>query len=403
MNFINLICNKCDNCNEKDIYLNMNKKDSRNSLINQNINLPKDEIISNDSTNNNLEIIDYPYSINIKEDYISNYASKKKLHPSKNNHFIGDNNKVKKIPEENINNFNNIFNNLQKSSIASSSIIMNNDDSFIQNKALLSNYYSNCQKLKNKNIKKNNIPVKKNKNPKNNISFRHRKNGYKEGLKVEMCKPDNIDPLLLKKKIKSSSQIIKSKKKMKVNTINILDDDYEMKKCNTDFIILKNNVIDNNKKNVNLKNKKNNMKEKYLKNKTCITYRVYNNNKDIKHNSKTPINKLMIKGKDINNIKKNFYKKNKSLNKIEKKYAFMPKNKLNNSSSSNYSNSFLLSSKNIQNNRTTTKNNYKIKRNYLNFSHLWLNNKNIRNLSKSYVNPLDKTESKKKRKIKNIF
>lgn len=402
MNFLNLICNKCDNCNERDIYLNMNKKDSKNSLINKNIDLPKDEIISNDSTNNNLEIIDYPYSINIREEYISKFAAKKKLNPSKNNHFIGDNNKVKKIPEEKINNFNTIFNNSQKNSITSSSLIMNNDDSFIQNKALLSNYYSNCQKLKNKNMKKNNIPVKKNKNPKNNISFRHGKNGYKTGLKVEMCKPDDIDPLLSKKKIKSSSQIIKSKKKTKDNKINILDDDYEMKKCNTDFIIIKNNVIDNNKKNINLKNKKNNMKEKNLKNKKCITYRVYNNN-DINHDSKTPINKLMRKGKDINNIKKSFYRKNKSLNKVGKKYAFMPKNKLSNSSSSNYTYSFLLSSKNVLNNRTTTLNNCEIKRNYLNFSHLWLNNKDIRNLSKSYVNPFDKTENKKKRKIKNIF
>ena len=46
MNLVYLVCNKCEGVSEKDVPINFNKKNSKNSIINQNIEIPKDELLS---------------------------------------------------------------------------------------------------------------------------------------------------------------------------------------------------------------------------------------------------------------------------------------------------------------------------------------------------------------------
>ena len=60
MNILFSACNGCDNTIEKESFFHFNKKESRISLISNKYEKPKEEIISNGSTNNNLEIIEYP-------------------------------------------------------------------------------------------------------------------------------------------------------------------------------------------------------------------------------------------------------------------------------------------------------------------------------------------------------
>ena len=145
MNYLYSICNGCDNATEKESLLYFNKKDS---LLSNNFEIPNEELISIDSTFNNFVIIDYPYdqlSSNSKDlgRYHCNYKLKNKNNLKNKydrriyNHEILDKN----------------FN-LKNSINSSSSEIINNEDSISHNKALLLNYYSKKQNLKNNSIKK---------------------------------------------------------------------------------------------------------------------------------------------------------------------------------------------------------------------------------------------------------
>ena len=145
-----------------------------------------------------------------------------------------------------------------------------------------------------------------------------------------------------------------------------------------------------------IKNKNNFNKEKYLNN----IYITYNRNNEKNTKNKTPIKKLKKIYRGKNNIKKNYSKYYKSLNKIDKNnLIFYPKIKFSNSSNNNsYS---LLNKMSFNNYRKTTTNNGDNKNN-LNFSYLWLNNRDSHYLSKSYINPFNKIESKKSKKIHNL-
>ncbi len=394
MNFINLICNKCE-CKEKDIIFGMNNKESKNSLINQKIKLPKDEVISNDSTNN-LEIIDYPYSFNSKEENLSKLSSNNIIPSPDNHYFIYENSKIQKIPEEKLNNLNSIFNNSNKNSLTSTSLIINNEDSLKQNKALLSNYYANCQKIKKQNIQKKTNPLKNNKQEKkSNLSFKNKKNGSKITLKIETYKQDDIYALLSKINSKSNEQIINNKKKSKKkeffrpNT----NENYIMKKCKTNYKMNITNRLSKSNKNIFLMNEKNNNKEKNLSNKNFIAYKAYNRNYK-KNNYETPINRsikeIMEKTGKLTN-----YKNFSSSNKTGNKYKNNLKKKLNNSISSN--DYILLSKRKFRGYRNTATSNVENQKSHLNFSKLRLNNKGIQSLSNSYINPFDKVKIIKKR------
>jgi len=144
MNIFNFVFGACNNIRRESIS-NFSKKDSKIlSGINRN-ERRKEEILSTDTTNN-LEIIDYPYSNNITEEISFQIDSF-------DYYKINDKNEIQNIISDlddcNILN-NNDYN--RKNSLNNSSEIINNEDNLSKNKALLNNYYSNSQNLKNKNI-----------------------------------------------------------------------------------------------------------------------------------------------------------------------------------------------------------------------------------------------------------
>ena len=189
MNYLYSICNGCDNATEKESLLYFNKKDS---LLSNNFEIPNEELISIDSTFNNFVIIDYPYdqlSSNSKDlgRYYCNYKLKNKNNLKDKydrriyNHEILDKN----------------FN-LKNSINSSSSEIINNEDSISHNKALLLNYYSKRQNLKNNSKKNSIIKINDIKEIENNIKKGNETNKKNTGnksknikLKIEISYPDS--------------------------------------------------------------------------------------------------------------------------------------------------------------------------------------------------------------------
>ena len=150
-----------------------------------------------------------------------------------------------------------------------------------------------------------------------------------------------------------------------------------------------------NPKNNNINNKNNNNnnfidKDNYLKKKYISNYG--GNSKNKISQEKVPVNKLKKIYKGANTLNNNKYK-NKSLNKIGKKYSFFPKMKLSNSS--NKIKDSLINKMYANDYRNTTTNNIENRRNNMDFSYLWLSNRDTTYLSKSYLNPFDKIVNKK--------
>ena len=394
MNFLYLVCNKCENCSEKDVNMNFNKKSSKTSLINNKMEIPNDEKISNDSTNN-LEIIDYPYSKNYNEEFSTKIDSNNfNRNINQNNYYMSNINKIKKLTNDFLDSNNS--NKSPKHSLNSSSIVINNDDNFLQNKKFLSNFYSQNEKINDN--KKNIVPHKriiiKNKN--NKIIYDKKNIRKKIGLKIDVDKK-RIKKDLNKNNNKSNSQVISMKNsKRKFKTVKPYLEEYQkIKKNKTSFVMRgKSNKI---KSNLYIQNKNMLDKDIFLKRKNFIFYNEYQNKDKIQKN-KTPINKLKKVDKYGNNINKIFYmnNNNKSLNNIEKKYVFLSKEKINDSSNE-ISNSLTNKNNLVNNYRNTTTSYGYNKKNILNFSYLWLNNRDNHYLSKSYINPFDKIENKKKK------
>ena len=404
MNFINLICNKCE-CKDKDIFTNIYNKESKSSLINQKIEMQKDEIISNDSTNN-LEIIEYPYPVNLREDYISKLGYNNSKRSLDNNYFIYEENKIQKIEEEKekINNYNSIFNS-NKNSLNNSSLIMNNEDSLVQNKALLSRYYANCQNLKNQSIRNQIVSMKNNNQENKNFPFKYKNKDYKLPLKIETCGKDDFIALLSNKNNKSNKQIINTEKISKQKDIfgQNKNKDFDIKKLKTNYTFHKKNENSKSDKNMVIMHQKQNYKHKNLYNSKLSTYTTVNNNdkKSISKNSKTPINKSTKASTDKSgDIKKDIFKKYNNSNKFGKKYINHPKIQLSNSSSFN-DNSYIMLNKNyFLSYRNTATDYIENKKKHLDFSYLWLNNKGFQSSSRSYMNPFDKGKKKYSRNIK---
>ena len=441
MNFVYLVCNTCEGVSEKDTPLIFKKKNSKNSIINQNIEIPKDEIISNDSTSN-LEIIDYPYA-NFGENYSSQLLGNDlNFKRPSNDFYLNHIKNIQKLPINKLES-NNLNASSIRNSLGESSLIVNNEDNIIQNKALLSNYYKNYEKLQKKNIIKNYIP----KNNNNKIKTK-KKNCKKLIIDIDMGK--KYTETLLKKNNSSINQIFKLNKKnkdIKTNKTDVIKHK-TIKKCKTNFnievpkkikntnsnnkkteiinnnkiilnnksLILKNKKIDSNNKNEIITNKsfvinnknikvdhkklilnhkngvlnnnsnnKNYDKQKYLKRKYISYCEI--NSKNIISQEKVPVNKLkkIYKGANTLNHKKI---KHKSINKIGKKYSFLPKMKFSNSS--NKINNSLINKIYINDYRNSTTNNIENRRNNMNFSYLWLTNRDTNYISKSYLNPFDK-------------
>ena len=166
-------------CNKPNI-LRLNPKEVLNSSIsNKNCkqnNKDLTKALDDDEINefsNNLEIIDYPYSVNNNDDTTIKMNSTNK-------------NTKNKISKDE----------LLDTSSNNSSIIINNEDTLQKNKILLNNYYINCKIINVNNI--NNIKnkdIKDNTNNKFNKNDRIKINSNMVGVKVEYPYPESISNL----------------------------------------------------------------------------------------------------------------------------------------------------------------------------------------------------------------
>ena len=376
-----LMCNKCESCSDKDVFLNYNKNSSKNSLMHHKVEISKKEIISNDYSINNLEIIDYPYSFNFNNNFTPLNSNNYNIKIPQNDYYLNNITKVEKLPNNQFDN-STINDKDSMNSLNSSSLIINNDESFLKNKALLSNYYTNYENLKNRNLKIKLIPNKKVKTSK--------KISKKIRLNIDVGK-NSSHIFKDKRAIKSSSQIFKMKKNNKeIKVAKTVSDEYQkVKKCKTNIIM---NTNDSKKKTNNILNKKNILgRVNYIKNKNYISFN-------------EPKNKERKNKLDLNGIKKifkgNIFCKNYSFKKnklSKKKVSFLPKRQFSNSSKGN--NCLLINKNIIKSYRNTTTNKLDNKKININFSYLLINNRDNHSLSKSYINPFDKLKFKKNKKL----
>ena len=293
MNILKLLCNKCQDNSEKDILLSINSKESRNSIRMKKTKNTHNEALSNNSTNN-LEVIDYPYITNTKNNLsmITNKNIFLRLQLDKYN-LDSEKNKNK--------------NDNSLDCKSNSSIVMINEDSYRQNKALLEKmrleknkngkaidnrneqkiienllYSSKTTEMSNCNVEK---ALKANKNPQMKKTVKNKIINHNKNAKRNTC------------------PINKNKKKINLGNNNII-------KCNTMSISKKIKEIDLNKSSNN---------KSFYENEKLI--------KDYKHislNSKTYETKLTINlRKYKSNASKNI--KNKS-NKLNYSYLLLNKN-----------------------------------------------------------------------------
>ena len=361
MNILHLVFGKCQNI-EKDSLINFYKKNSKTSLEIIDKGNPNEEILSNESTNN-LEIIDYPYSNDLGEEYnfpVTNIHNNLNTNNFQDNYNINTNNNdtIKNMFNENSNNdniLNNRYRNNSLNSLNGSSDIISNEDNLKHNKALLSLY----------NHFKNKEPIKKINNNETNF-----KNIFsKFGTKIEISSPDT-DTFLSKKSNKSKCPKEKNSKiKINLKKSNILG------KCNTNF--------------VSFRNKTNN---KLGKNKTTNNLKSLNVNQNNKKREIIHVSK-------ITNYKMNIFKKKKNnlsiMNKLQKNLIHGKKS-INKSISKIFKNISVCNyNTNISINKTKTisrndTSNYKeSKGNSLNYSYLWINNKDNHFKSNTISNPFN--------------
>ena len=129
MNILKILCNKCQNNNEKEILLSINTKESRNSTRMKKTKNSYKEVISSNSTSK-LEVIDYPYITNSKDNLSIVKKKNLLLHLQLVNHNLES--------EKSKNKNDNLLD-----SKSNSSIVMFNEDSYRQNQALLEKMKSN--------------------------------------------------------------------------------------------------------------------------------------------------------------------------------------------------------------------------------------------------------------------
>ena len=357
MSFPLLICSNCEKDVNNDSFLLLrynNEKELKEVSFTDN----------NNSTNNYLEIIDYPYSLNNNqlESNNENDLSEQIYYPAKteekklkrkfddfdddlldikppklftkvNKDKIEEKKEVsqpiKTEPEEpkdkilkiEVNNyFSNELNNDKKMYSNKSESLINNDNSIMNNKLLLTNYYKNytvnCEipddvnKIKKndkESISRNFTDINNNNNSNNKII----------GLKVDYPRPDT-DSLYFLSNTKQSINILEAEKKQE-NTNKTIHKENE-KKEEKKLFLKKINKIHKDKDNKTKKIFEFNLTKPKTK-----TLSTYNSN--------------------IYKLKSKFEKKNKMKNNNDKKQIIEKKKKLTFNSISNFSNRFNLKSK----------------------------------------------------------
>ena len=357
MSFPLLICSNCEKDVNNDSFLLLrynNEKELKEVSFTDN----------NNSTNNYLEIIDYPYSLNNNqlESNNENDLSEQIYYPAKteekkierkfddfdddlldikppklftkvNKDKIEEKKEVsqpiKTEPEEpkdkilkiEVNNyFSNELNNDKKMYSNKSESLINNDNSIMNNKLLLTNYYKNytvnCEipddvnKIKKndkESISRNFTDINNNNNSNNKII----------GLKVDYPRPDT-DSLYFLSNTKQSINILEAEKKQE-NTNKTIHKENEKKEEKKLFLKKINKIH----------------KDKDNKTKKIIEFNL------TKPKTKT----LSTYNANIYKLKSKFEKKNKMKNNNDKKQIIEKKKKLTFNSISNFRNRFNLKSK----------------------------------------------------------
>ena len=479
-----LICGNCQNEEKDDSFVIFDPKNKAIIYkINNADNNNKKSILTssdnNNSTNNYLEIIEYPYSnidnVNDSDnnEFIPEFPSPKqskqyeddfivKIKPPKL--FIEDNQenkeiqkpkmneekneakemkemkeikeikeikdikKIKEIKEikEDISNEDNNDNNDNKKESKNSTSLINNEDSFLNNKVLLDNYYSNCNSFRNNNQnnnnENNNQSNQNNINNKNNINDKDDNiNNVKQfsniinNVKIDCPKPD-IDNFIIKNnniklnKKNISININKNEynrnnnchqKKLIQKTANFITIMRTKKKTNlknkSDFEICEGGYNSGQNKKNNTINNKNKTKGKITKTKTDINKIKVKKNLGNKKNSyqKLKINTTSIENKD--NINNENGVRLKTENNNEKRLIHLIKNR-DRYLSNPFLNSILLS----KNKNKNTFSNFPKKRTLTKLNtctFLGQTNQKNNSLSKTYLNPFVEIYNKKRKTI----
>ena len=423
MNFKLLICNNCDNEKEDSIlFFESNNfspfyKPNKEEINIKSILSTSDN--NNNSINNNLEIIEYPYKFSCDENNNEipepipslikrNNIIKKKF--KKEDYFI-DVKKQTKLYDKTIDEFKDIKgpieqkdyffsnNNNNEDESNDSSSLINNEDSLICNKVLLTNYYSNCHSTIN-----NNVTVNDNNYDSNNIKIEDINNEEKNnnkiiihnliGYKVDYSDPDT-DSFFTKTNNLFNVNCPKNKNKTKENIIDIktnkkLQKEYKSKK----FSKNNSNYHQYSKKRIKKRNSKNYSDFELLMNNQKIT--IFNSKKSLNENEKIKKNILKVSTKTIK-IKKKLINFKESLNN---KNIISYRTLQNNSSNKN---NILIKTTNIKNNLNSISKHRKrfLSHNY--FDQLLLNMSNSRNMKRNtYSNFNDKKKSLKNKELWNI-
>ena len=380
-----MVCNNCNNSdNESFLLLEGYKIKNNNNCLKQDN--KKEQIINtsddNNNSTNNLEIIDYPYSIKYNQDkeFPINPSDINKT-TDLNYEFLSNDIKKENFIEDRFNENNHVSRNINRITLNNSSGIINNEDSITQNKILLKNLYSNYNKNiggfeNNNNNNENNKQDIENNNKNSKIEKKNENNfknnklyniekykiAYKNnhnnliGLKVEYPSPDTenftakSNNLIISQTIKTNGQKRKIVKKVKIDfkkyhksSANKTKDlkNKNIKAYNK-TVNMNNNININTKKNVNINNnlvteidsktklKIINIFKLYAKTKIKALYKRKMNNNTGNNNSKRK-NTTVSRRTTVENIKKykpylNSKLANKTINTsvlITKKNSFM--------------------------------------------------------------------------------
>ena len=436
MNFKQFVCKNCGN-EKEDSFLFLGEKDFKILNNNNNIDANMKSLLSSSdnnisTTNNNLEIIEYPYNDNEEDNQDPNDNTiniPKKLFTDqdqdineqqyKESDYIEpqyrvpniyeepkiyietpDNNNNNTIEENEINN-----NSHNKQNSKESSTLINNEDSLLQNKILLTDYYSN---VKNNlfNKKNNNInfiinAVSVNKNISNNIN-------NLLGVKIECPHPDKInfcvksinkkEKVIQKKERNESLNPIKVKKKSvkgknsslkKVKFVKNKTENQNLKKSSIFPIVVN---APNNK--FKYSNKSLNQSEKIKDNIFKVNARkIKVKRKFTKRKDSSKINKLIF---SYRNNEKNSSSINK-LKKNERTIINLSKNRVRFLSHTYFGD--LLINNSTQRNTFSNINEKKKSFNLNTSENLKSKNHNSLNSSKMYVNPFSKVYDRKKKNL----
>lgn len=301
----------------------------------------------NDNSTNNLEIIDYPYPSNIEKDVsLINNTSEINYKVDENEEIINNESymRLHELVEEKLN---------RKNSLNSSSDVINNEDSIIQNKKILQNLYSsrnnNNQKIiknikfdnsKNIYINKTNVKIKNSKNKivnkkKNHYTFELKVNKFHHSSNKFSFAKHLFEKKIIKRKKQKYVNEKKIKSKSKSKNINNIKKNIQKNNNSKNQIHILNtentsNIIKKNRKLINVLYFKSFSKQIKLLNSSLNSSK----NKNKKSLQKKILFKKRIEGIEIKKMKKLNNKTIIESNRTNKKIGNVPKLKNNETNTS---------------------------------------------------------------------